>query len=475
VAGDQSIDHGGPSPVLTIGFLGSRRLLRQLEESFVGTPAIRFSTLPEHASIASWLQAERPDAIVCDLALFERAADAWRDARELNPGLDVTVFSSHPDHRSIREGFRLGARQFFLVPDEWDDLVASLRAGIADALARRKREEFLQYQQSRYDFSRIIGHAPRLRETLRRARKLIESKANTILILGETGTGKELLARALHYNGPKRDAPFVEINCSAIPESLLESELFGYEKGAFTDARERKRGLFEFAEDGTIFLDEIGDMPLSLQAKLLRVLEERRMRPLGAVHDVAVRARIFAATSQDLERLVASGAFRRDLFHRLNILPLILPPLRERRDDILPLVHHYIAVFQDQYGKAIQGITLEARDRLLAHAWEGNVRELQHSVERAIMLCEGRQLDVGDFDLNAFQTRAPSEETPGPAAEAAPAGTIRIDVALESASADAVERMLVLKVLELTGNNKSRAAQILKISRPRLDRILAGR
>jgi len=297
----------------------------------------------------------------------------------------------------------------------------------------------------------------------------------TVLIMGDTGTGKELFARAIHYNGVNKNSPFVDIACSALPETLLESELFGYEKGAFTDAKERKIGLFELAGDGTIFLDEIGDISLATQSKLLRVIEDRSMRRLGGVRDVPVRARIIAATSADLDAKMQAGQFRKDLYHRLKILPLELPPLRDRIDDIPELASAFLKSFNAAYSKSIKGVTHQAMQTLMDHEWEGNVRELKHSIERAVLLEEGEWLTEEDFEFGTRKERQTKRKLVINRPDSLPpkeVDTLMLLVPLDHASLDEVQRMLAEKVLEHFGGNKTRAAKKLNVSRPRLDRIL---
>jgi two-component system response regulator AtoC len=416
-----------------------------------------------------------------DLVLIDVEADrmilrsAVKDFCEHFPQVLILALATSADHRDAVELLKVGAEGYYLFPDEYRKLSEEISMLLNEWRMKKSKEEFLELQQRTYDFSQIIGRSPRLQEVLRRAKKIIESNAMTILITGETGTGKELLARALHYNSSNRGSPFVDIGCSALPENLLESELFGYEKGAFTDAREKKLGLFEVAEDGTIFLDEIGDISHAMQSKLLKVIENRTMRRLGGLRDIPVKARIVAATGVDLEARMKSGEFRRDLYHRLKILPLEIPPLRERKEDIPLLVESFIRSFNSMYGKKVKGINPEALQKLLNQEWEGNVRELKHTVERALLLQDGEWLTVDDFEFFSTVEAPPRKEEAGDKekqAQAPEEDTLMLVVPIERASLHEVQRTFAVKVLEHVGGNKRRAAQILKISRPRLDRIL---
>jgi DNA-binding NtrC family response regulator len=291
---------------------------------------------------------------------------------------------------------------------------------------------------------------------LDRAARVIPHASATVLLAGETGTGKELLARAIHYDGPRQAAPFVDINCAAIPEQLLESELFGHEKGAFTSATGAKPGLFELADGGTIFLDEIGHLALPLQGKLLRALEERVIRRVGGSRNITFDVRIIAATHIDLAEAVRRGEFREDLYYRLNVVPIALPPLRARRDDILPLAEHFLQRFADDYGVERPRLSPEAASELCAREWRGNIRELRNVMERAVILASTPVIGPADLEPVAGSVGAPDTTIPFPA----PLATV---------IAAAVHGMLAI-----CGGNKSEAARRLGISRPRLVRLLAG-
>jgi transcriptional regulator with PAS, ATPase and Fis domain len=299
-----------------------------------------------------------------------------------------------------------------------------------------------------------LGESPALRAVLAKARRVLPHGDVTVLIHGETGTGKELLARALHDGGPRRDGPFVAVNCAAIPAALLESELFGHERGAFTDAHQAKAGLFEEADRGTLFLDEVGHLPLGLQGKLLRALEDKRIRRVGATESRTVDVRIIAATHVDLAEAVRQGQFREDLFYRLNVVSLDLPPLRERGGDIELLAEAFVAGLAARYRLPAPPLTQEVRAALRAHRWPGNVRELRHAIERALLLSEPGRLDPGEL----IPQNVPSGRAAGPAGGPATLAQI-IAAAVEAA-------------LARHGGNKSAAARELGISRQRLQRIL---
>jgi transcriptional regulator with PAS, ATPase and Fis domain len=302
-----------------------------------------------------------------------------------------------------------------------------------------------------------------MRQVVNFARRVAASEVSTILLEGESGTGKDVLAKLLHYHSARASEPFLAINCAAIPETLLESELFGYEKGAFTDARAQKRGILELATNGTVFLDEIGDLPLSLQAKLLRVLEEQKFRRLGGVKDVEVNLRIITATNRNLRESIEHGRFRLDLFYRLNVIQLTVPSLRERSEDILPLATHFLAMYAQRFKRDIRGLTPAAESLMLQHDWPGNVRELRNTIERAVVLEETAWVQPENLGLHtgrAFHT----EHTFAPSAlPSRPPVT-----SLEGLSLEEAEKTMLLNALDKTGWNQTQAAKVLAVTRDTL-------
>ncbi len=367
----------------------------------------------------------------------------------------VAVAGASADHRLAVACARAGAREVFALPADAEVLRAWLSGRIDAARGRLRAEARARADRSAYDFSNILGESPDLQAALERAARIIPRPDTTVLITGETGTGKELLAHAIHANGPRAAQPFVEVNCTALPATLLESELFGHEKGAFTDARAAKPGLFEAAHGGTLFLDEIGDLSPELQVKLLKVLEDRRVRRLGSVRAIDVDLRIIAATHVDLPAAIRHGRFREDLYYRLSVLPIELPPLRARGDDVLLLAEHFLSTFAAVYDVPHAGLTPELKTAILAHSWPGNVRELRNAVERAVLLCD-RVLRVDDLFVN----RTPPPTVVGEHALPFPAPL------------DDIERAAARLMLELADGNKSLAADRLGISRSRLYRLL---
>ncbi len=301
----------------------------------------------------------------------------------------------------------------------------------------------------------VIAESAIMREVISFVRRVAASEATTILLEGENGTGKDLIAKTLHYQSLRQSEPFIAINCAAIPETLLESELFGYEKGAFTDARAQKRGIFELADKGTLFLDEIGEIPLMLQAKLLRVLEEQSFRRLGGLKDINLDLRVIAATNKNLREAVKEGAFRQDLYFRLNVIQIVIPPLRERPEDILPLARFFIDHYNRKFRRNIEDISEPAARLMLAHDWPGNVRELRNAVERAMILEESSTIQAASLPISIQR----------PEARGAAAA---VEIPSQGLSLEDNERMLLAKALEKTGGNQTQAARLLQITRDTL-------
>ena len=384
------------------------------------------------------------------LATLGEGVDLVEELRSVAPRTQVIAMTATPE--LALAAMRAGAADAFVLPLRLDDAVL--------ALARaEERERSWRARESRPDASvresaaptEIVAHSPRMDEVVRVARKIAPFNT-TVLVTGESGTGKELIARSLHAWSTRAAMPFVPINCAAIPEGLLESELFGHKKGAFTDAHKDKAGLFEEASGGTLFLDEIGDLPLSLQVKLLRVLQEQEIRPLGSTVDIKVDVRVIAATVRNLVDDVAAGRFREDLFYRLHVLPVHLPPLRERREEIPQLVENFIARFNRKLGTRITGCSAEALQLLTAHAWPGNVRELENTIERAMVLAEGDQIDAGGLPE---KVRAPTDKLR--------MTMLGSDLSIKKATR-IIEEELIRRALKETRGNRTSAARILEIS-----------
>jgi PAS domain S-box-containing protein len=304
----------------------------------------------------------------------------------------------------------------------------------------------------------VIAESAAMREMVNFVRRVAASEATTILLEGENGTGKDLIAKTLHYQSLRQAEPFIAINCAAIPETLLESELFGYEKGAFTDARSQKRGIFELADKGTLFLDEIGEIPTMLQAKLLRVLEEQSFRRLGGLKDINLDLRVVAATNKNLREAVKEGAFRQDLYFRLNVIQILIPPLRERADDILPLTRFFIEHYNRKFKRNIEGVNDAAAKLLLSHDWPGNVRELRNAIERSMILEEGALITPPSLPISI------SRPDPGMPLSATPS----VEIPTDGLSLEDNERNLLARALEKTDGNQTQAARLLRVTRDTL-------
>ena len=386
------------------------------------------------------------------------AEDALPDAVRAiaSPGRSIAAVGALTERRLAIAIMRAGASEYCALPEDHELLASWLEDQGRRLNARTARREFGAAERKRYGFAEILGESHTLQSVLERASRIIPHGNVTVLIRGETGTGKELMARAIHYGGPRRDAAFVDVNCAALPESLLESELFGHEKGAFTSATATKPGLFELASGGTLFLDEIGHLPLPLQGKLLRALEERIIRRVGGTKNIPVDVRVIAASHVELGDAVKRGEFREDLYYRLNVVPIEMPSLRSRPEDIPLLAAHFAARFAAEYGLATPVLSPEAVQLLQERRWNGNVRELRNVMERTVLLAGSDVLRPEHFDDGA----PPS--APAPAQLPFPATMTEIEIAAARS------------MLERCAGNKSEAARRLGISRTRLQRLLAG-
>ncbi len=383
------------------------------------------------------------------------------------PDVPVVMITAHGSVESAVEAVKLGAFDYLEKPFEQEQIRQVVAKAINTyALSRRDARPEEPSGHGRF---RLVGQSPAIR-TIYGVVEKVANTPSTVLISGESGTGKELIARALHENSSRHAGPFIKINCAAIPKTLMESELFGYDKGAFTGAVGAKPGRFELAHGGTLFLDEIGEIPIEMQVKLLRVLQESEFERVGGIKTIKVDVRLVTATNRDLLAEVGAGAFREDLFYRLNVVPIHIPPLRERREDIPLLADHFIAKFNDRLKKEIAAITPEAVERLVAYQWPGNIRELENLMERTVLFCEGPEIRVSDLPPEVAGAAAPQSVS----AASHPAGEETQRPAPESlkeavrAETERVERELIQRALDATGGNVTQAARKLKISRKSL-------
>ncbi len=370
--------------------------------------------------------------------------DVLKHVREKKTATEVILITAFASQQTAVEAMRLGAYDYLIKPFEMEELVLRVERIMKHKMLEEENRR-LRKQESGAEFRKIIGRSAKMREVFRLIERVAGSDA-TVLIRGESGTGKELIAEAIHEKSERAEKRFVTINCAAVPENLLESELFGYEKGAFTGAAQRKTGLFEVADGGTIFLDEIGDMPLSLQAKLLRVLQNRQIVRVGGTEPVYVDVRVIAATHQDLEELIRQGQFRSDLFYRINIFPVNLPPLRDRKEDIPALIQHFLG--EDKR----HSLTPAARNLMMEYDWPGNIRELQNVLERAAIIADGA-IDIQHLPDLQVQTSS----VPG-----------LFDIPEEGIDLEEVEKNLIRAALRKADGNKTRAAELLSITRRKL-------
>jgi len=372
--------------------------------------------------------------------------------KDRDPDTLVILLTAHTAVEIAVEAMKQGAFHFATKPFNLDEIALLVEKALETTRLRREVRSLRATQAQPYTFDRIVGESPAIASVKALLRKVASSPATTVLLTGESGTGKDLAAKVLHYSSARASKPFMNITCSALPEALLESELFGHERGAFTGADRQKRGLFETADGGTVFLDEIGEMVPGLQAKLLRFLEEKTFKRVGGAVDIHVDVRVVAATNRTLQDEVRHGKFREDLFYRLNVLPVALPALRERPDDVPTLVKFYVDVYATEFKRRIRGVAPEALDALKRYGWPGNVRELRNAVERAMLLAEGDTLMADDFTLAAGGV-ALSEQVDLPAA----------GINLEE-----LERSLLVQALERTKWNQTKAAALLGLNRDQI-------
>ncbi len=394
------------------------------------------------------------DLIISDIKMPQMdGLEFTRLARELRPEIPVILITAFGSIETALEAMKLGAFHYVVKPFRLAEIAVLVQKALEHRRLTRDNSALVREMRQGWSLDGIIGKSASMHQVFDLVERVAQAQAN-VLITGESGTGKERVARAIHTRGPRAKAPFVAINCTAIPETLLESELFGHAKGAFTGAHQRKKGLFEEAEGGTLFLDEIGDMNVQLQAKLLRVIQEREVRAVGETQGRQVNVRIVAATHKDLKAAIREGLFREDLFYRLSVIPIVIPPLRHRREDIPLLADHFLRKYAASNQSKVSGFTRRAMTRLLGLRWEGNVRELENVVERAVVLCQGQWVDESDLP----------DPVPSTSEDFFASGT------RDFPTLEELELRYIRTVLEKTGGKKEQAAQILGINRRTLYR-----
>ncbi len=439
----------------------------QVTEAENGSSALRLAKL------------ESPDVILLDVRLPDLGGlEVLRQLKQNGEARSVIMITADARVDDVKSAIKLGAYDFVeKTPDFHDELEVTIKNALEANRLRSEVESLRGEVRRRTGFHDTVAASSKMTQLMEFVHKVAASEATTILIQGESGTGKDLVAKTLHYKSSRQDKPWVAINCSAIPDTLMEAELFGHEKGAFTDAKAQKKGLFEIADGGTLFLDEIGELSPLLQAKLLRVLEDQMIRRIGGTRDMQVNVRVVAASNRDLEKAVREGNFRQDLFYRLAIISIFIPPLRERKEDILPLVNFFLARYNTRFRKNIRGITDETRKLLVNHAWPGNVRELKNAIERAMLLEDEDILTPKYLPFSVAQpgsgmTAYESASMGGNGTSLAqfPGGRMlpRLVLPEGGTSLEEVERCLVELAMKQANNNQTHAARLLDISRDAL-------
>jgi len=394
--------------------------------------------------------ADRADVILTDLRLpGQSGVELLNELRSQDSRTPVIVMTAFGSIETAVEAMKAGAVDFLPKPFSLDHLMTVIEKALELKNLRNENRELRAELSQRYEFDNIVGRSDAMREIFATIDRVAPTRA-TVLLCGESGVGKDMIARAIHHHSPRADRPFVKINCTALPENLMESELFGYEKGAFTGANTTKPGKFEQADTGTVFLDEIGDVPGSIQVKLLRILQEREFERLGSNKTRHIDVRVLAATNVDLRAALEQGTFREDLYYRLNVLPINIPPLRDRKEDIPFLANHFIRKFKKDLGSPIESISEGAMERLLAYHWPGNVRELENVIERSMVLASGKVLEAADIKLDlAPKTRAAAVDSFLP----------------EGMTLDQFEQSIIKEALQRANGNKSQAARLLGLTR----------
>jgi len=433
-----------------------------VSEAEAGEPAIKLA------------QRESPDLVLLDVRMPDLTGIEVLDQLKKNgDARAIIMITADPQLDDVKAALKLGAYDFVGKPINFDELHVAIKNALEATSLRDEVQALRGEVRSEVGYDSVVSVSPKMTELMNFVKKVASCEATTILIQGESGTGKDLIAKAIHYESSRHEKPFVAINCSAIPETLMEAELFGHEKGAFTDAKQMKKGLFEAADGGTLYLDEIGELSPVLQAKLLRVLEYQVIRRIGSVRDMQVDVRVIAASNRDLEKAVREGQFRQDLYYRLAIIAIFIPPLRERKEDILPLVEFFIGRYNRRFKKSIRGITDETRSLILSHNWPGNVRELRNTIERGMILEEEPFLRPVylPFSVGESGGRTLFERTsPADGGRTLPNGRTlpRLYIPEGGTSLEEVEHSMVELAMSQSNGNQTNAAKLLDISRDAL-------
>jgi DNA-binding NtrC family response regulator len=396
---------------------------------------------------------ELPDLILQDIKLPGISGlEILEEVKKLREESLVIMMTAYGDVNTSVKAMKLGAYDFIEKPFVFDKLKLTIAKALETVTLKTEVYVFKSREKAKFGMNNVVGQSESMQGVFEMVGKLSRSDATTVLLQGRSGTGKDVISKAIHYESRRAEAPYMEINCTSLPDTLIESELFGYEKGAFTDAKAMKKGLFELADGGTILLDEIGDMPLSTQSKLLRVIEDKSFKRLGGVRDIVVNVRIIAATNKDLKQAAESGAFREDLYFRLKVFPIYLPPLRERLEDVPLLVRHFVKVFNQEFKKNVRGISPEVQEMMVAYHWPGNVRELKNVIERAIIL-ESEDVILPEHLPQEIARPEPTGRAAGSA----------IQLPGEGVSLAEVEKDLIQQALSISKRNQVHAAKLLRM------------
>jgi two-component system response regulator AtoC len=408
------------------------------------------------------LQQEIPDLVTLDIKLPDGSGiDFLEQVKKSHPGIPVIMITAFGVVDVAVQALKLGAYDFIEKPINFEKLENVIRNALETNRLKTQVAQTSKTNKTRFGLENIVGKSKAIRAVLELIKRLAQASASILLVEGESGTGKDLVSRALHYESARRDHPFFALNCAAIPETLIETELFGYEKGAFTDAKTMKKGVFEMADGGTVFLDEISEMHLNMQSKFLRVLEDQTFRRVGGVRDISVNVQVVASTNRNLEQAVREGKFREDLFYRLSVVPIHIPPLRERKEDIPLLVAHFIQRYNTQFRKNVKGVTPEGLRLLANYSWPGNIRELKNAIERAMILVDRDTIDVDQLPI-----RIADPAGAGPVTRASENHQLKLPP--EGAALDDIEREVIQQALQYANGNKTQASKLLKISRDTL-------
>lgn len=453
-------DSTGTSRMKTVLVVDDEKLVRWSIRQKLESAGYQVFEAETCSSALKLFQEHLPDLVTLDVRLPDGSGlKLLLDMKKISPNVPMIMITAYGAVEDAVKALKIGAYDYLEKPINFDRLLHSLQNAFETSVLREQVDRTKQEQRDTYSLDSIIGRSEFIRSIKQLVLKVAVSEANTILVQGHSGTGKDLVAKALHYESNRSRQPFMILNCAAIPEQLLESELFGHERGAFTDAKAMKKGLFELADGGSIFFDEISEMALNLQAKLLRVLEDHTFRRIGGVKDIHVDVRVICASNKDVEDMVSRNEFREDLFYRLSVIPITLNPLRERREDIPILIDHFVNYYNVRFNKSVHGLTKESQAALEQYHWPGNVRELRNAIERAMILQDGGLLTLDLFPLRISEFRGRDKGQ---------SGVGRFTIPENGIDLYQVEKELIQQALMRAAGNQSKASRLLAITRDTL-------